>query len=125
MVSVDIKHHNNLMANTFSYILRVHNKLCILEYTFYMDHDQYSPTHYKADLVFGVRLIISKCACMLYASGKLSLVVLTTEKGDAFAFDVKKHPDIMYQGLGRMLQSVHVLKVKWSFTLVQESYFGG
>ena len=66
----------------------------------------------KHDLVFGVRLIISKCTCMLYASGKLSLVVLTTEKGDAFAFDVKKHPDIMYQGLGRVLQSVHVLKVK-------------
>ena len=41
--------------------------------------------------------------------------MLTTDKGDAFAFDVKKHPDIMYQGLGRLLQSVHVLKVKLIF----------
>ncbi|XP_076443432.1 piRNA biogenesis protein EXD1-like isoform X2 [Babylonia areolata] len=43
--------------------------------------------------------------------GQLSLVVLTTGEGDAFVFDVKKYPDIMYQGLGRLLQSVHVLKV--------------
>ena len=50
--------------------------------------------------------------------GQLSLVVLTTEEGDAFAFDVKKHPDIMYQGLGRLLQSVHVLKVNFSFSML-------
>ncbi|KAK7115964.1 piRNA biogenesis protein EXD1-like [Littorina saxatilis] len=43
--------------------------------------------------------------------GQLSLVVLSNSEGDVFTFDVKKHPDIMYEGLGRLLQSVHVLKV--------------
>nr|KAG5696311.1 hypothetical protein BaRGS_027921 [Batillaria attramentaria] len=43
--------------------------------------------------------------------GKLSLILLTTGEGDVYAFDVKKYPDLMYQGLGRLLQSVHVLKV--------------
>ncbi|KAL8616652.1 hypothetical protein ACOMHN_031634 [Nucella lapillus] len=43
--------------------------------------------------------------------GQLSLVVLTTGEGDVYVFDVKKYPDIMYQGLGRLIQSVHILKV--------------